>query len=70
MTYRLTDVKILVVEDMQPMLSLTKSILNIFGFNKVYTAIAARLLELIGRPYAVNGHAVSISVSIGLPKGI
>jgi diguanylate cyclase (GGDEF)-like protein len=28
-------------------------------------AIAARLLELIGRPYAVNGHAVTISVSIG-----
>ncbi|QJR37616.1 putative bifunctional diguanylate cyclase/phosphodiesterase [Gemmatimonas groenlandica] len=29
-------------------------------------AVAARLLELIGRPYAVNGHAVTISVSIGL----
>jgi diguanylate cyclase (GGDEF)-like protein len=29
-------------------------------------AIAARLLELIGRPYAVNGHAVTLSVSIGL----
>jgi diguanylate cyclase (GGDEF)-like protein len=28
--------------------------------------IAARLLELIGRPYAVNGHAVTLSVSIGL----
>jgi diguanylate cyclase (GGDEF)-like protein len=28
--------------------------------------IAARLVELIGRPYAVNGHAVTISVSIGL----
>lgn len=38
MPYRLNDVKILVVEDMLPMLSLTKSILNIFGFNKVYTA--------------------------------
>jgi CheY-like chemotaxis protein len=38
MSYRLHDVKILVVEDMLPMLSLTKSILNIFGFNKVYTA--------------------------------
>lgn len=38
MSYRLNDVKILVVEDMQSMLSLTKSILNIFGFNKVYTA--------------------------------
>jgi two-component system chemotaxis response regulator CheY len=38
MSYRLNDVKILVVEDMQPMLALTKSILNIFGFNKVYTA--------------------------------
>jgi diguanylate cyclase (GGDEF)-like protein len=29
-------------------------------------ASAARLLELIGRPYAVNGHAVTLSVSIGL----
>jgi diguanylate cyclase (GGDEF)-like protein len=29
-------------------------------------AVAARLLELIGRPYAVNGHAVTLSVSIGL----
>jgi diguanylate cyclase (GGDEF)-like protein len=29
-------------------------------------AIATRLLELIGRPYAVNGHAVTLSVSIGL----
>ena len=29
-------------------------------------ASAARLLELIGRPYAVNGHAVVLSVSIGL----
>jgi diguanylate cyclase (GGDEF)-like protein len=29
-------------------------------------AIAARLLELIGRPYAVNGHAVTLSVSIGM----
>lgn len=38
MSYRLNDVKILIVEDMLPMLSLTKSILNIFGFNKVYTA--------------------------------
>ena len=27
---------------------------------------ATRLLELIGRPYAVNGHAVTLSVSIGL----
>jgi diguanylate cyclase (GGDEF)-like protein len=29
-------------------------------------AMAERLLELIGRPYAVNGHAVTLSVSIGL----
>jgi len=38
MSYRLHDVKILVVEDMAPMLELTKSILNIFGFNKIVTA--------------------------------
>ncbi len=30
------------------------------------TVLAARLLDLIGRPYAVNGHAVTLSVSIGL----
>lgn len=28
--------------------------------------VATRLLDLIGRPYAVNGHAVTLSVSIGL----
>jgi diguanylate cyclase (GGDEF)-like protein len=28
--------------------------------------IATQLLELIGRPYAVNGHAVTLSVSVGL----
>ena len=30
--------------------------------------VATRLLDLIGRPYAVNGHAVTISVSIGLAQ--
>jgi diguanylate cyclase (GGDEF)-like protein len=29
-------------------------------------ALGVRLLDLIGRPYAVNGHAVTLSVSIGL----
>lgn len=33
-------------------------------------AMAARLLELIGRPYAVNGHAVTLSVSIGLAMAL
>lgn len=35
MTYQLNTVKILIVEDMQPMLSLTLSILKIFGFTNV-----------------------------------
>lgn len=30
--------------------------------------VATRLLDLIGRPYAVNGHAMTISVSIGLAQ--
>ena len=38
MTYKLDDVKILVVEDMLPMLTLTKSILQIFGFRKITAA--------------------------------
>ncbi|MBC7779202.1 MAG: EAL domain-containing protein [Proteobacteria bacterium] len=32
----------------------------------VAEGVAARLFELIGRPYAVNGHAVTLSVSIGV----
>ncbi|MCB1529947.1 MAG: response regulator [Rhodospirillales bacterium] len=39
MTYRLHDVKVLVVDDMPPMLSLTKSILKIFGFTNVIGAV-------------------------------
>lgn len=38
MPYNLDNVSILVVEDMQPMLELTKSILKIFGFKNVYGA--------------------------------
>ncbi len=38
MPYQLDDVKILIVDDMKPMLGLCKSILNIFGFKKVYLA--------------------------------
>lgn len=38
MVYKLSDIRILLVEDMQPMLNLTKSILNLFGFKYVYTA--------------------------------
>lgn len=32
------------------------------------TAVAARLLDLIARPYAVNGHAMSLSASIGVAQ--
>lgn len=38
MVYSLDNVRILVVDDMKPMLDLTKTILNIFGFQHVYTA--------------------------------
>lgn len=38
MSYDLSQVKILIVEDMQPMLALTTSILGVFGFKNVYGA--------------------------------
>lgn len=38
MPYDLSQVRILIVEDMQPMLSLTTSILNMFGFKNVHGA--------------------------------
>lgn len=42
MAYDLTTAKILIVDDMKPMLSLTKSILNIFGFKKVFVATSGK----------------------------
>lgn len=38
MTYKLETVKILLVEDMQPMLILTRSVLDIFGFKNILVA--------------------------------
>ena len=38
MAYTLDKVRILIVDDMRPMLDLTKTILTTFGFNHVYTA--------------------------------
>lgn len=38
MPYAFDKAKILIVDDMKPMLSLTKSILSIFGFKQVFTA--------------------------------
>ena len=38
MTYRLDEIKILIVEDMLPMLTLTKSLLQIFGFKEIIGA--------------------------------
>ena len=38
MPYNLNDVKILLVDDMKPMLTLTKSILTTFGFTHIFTA--------------------------------
>lgn len=34
----------------------------------VASALAERLLELVGRPYAVNGNAITISASIGIAR--
>lgn len=41
MPYNLSNAKILIIDDMQPMLMLCSSILEIFGFKKVYTAQSA-----------------------------
>lgn len=41
MPYDLSNVKILIVEDMQPMLSLTVSLMNMFGFRHVHGAKTA-----------------------------
>ncbi len=38
MAYDLTTTKILIIDDMAPMLTLCKSILNIFGFKNIYLA--------------------------------
>ncbi|GJL85234.1 MAG: response regulator [Micavibrio sp.] len=38
MAYKLDTARILIVDDMAPMLTLCKSILNIFGFKHVFTA--------------------------------
>ena len=38
MAYRLDHIKVLVVDDMKPMLALTKSILSTFGFENVFLA--------------------------------
>lgn len=38
MVYKLNNISILLVEDLQPMLALTKSILNIFGLRNITTA--------------------------------
>jgi len=47
MAYSLNKVKVLIVEDMQPMLSLTKSLLSIFGFKEIIgTTSAEEAFEL------------------------
>ena len=38
MTYQFQNASILIVDDMKPMLSVTVSILKIFGFKKIFTA--------------------------------
>lgn len=36
--YTLEDIKVLIVDDMHPMLSLTRGVLEAFGFTKIFTA--------------------------------
>jgi two-component system chemotaxis response regulator CheY len=38
MTYKLDKARILIVDDMKPMLTLTKTVLGIFGFKEIYIA--------------------------------
>ena len=38
MAYDFKNAKILIIDDMKPMVSLTKSVLNIYGFKDVFTA--------------------------------
>src|SRR5690606_31670907 len=38
MAYKFEKAKILVVDDMKPMLALTKSVLKVFGFKNIFTA--------------------------------
>ena len=38
MAYQLDHVKVLIVDDMQPMLDLTRSVLETFGFTQIFTA--------------------------------
>lgn len=41
MAYKLDDIKVLVVDDMKPMLALTQNILKTFGFKKIFVAASA-----------------------------
>ena len=48
MAYKLENVRILIVDDMTPMLELTKAILQIFGFQHIFTANnAEKAFELV-----------------------
>ncbi len=38
MTYSFEKAKILIADDMKPMLNLTKTVLNVFGFQNIFTA--------------------------------
>ncbi len=38
MSYALDKVKLMIIDDMKPMLSLTESILRVFGFKNIFTA--------------------------------
>ncbi len=50
MAYDLTTSKILIIDDMVPMLTLCKSILSIFGFKNIYTANSgAEAMEIVQR---------------------
>ena len=38
MTYKLDEIKILIIDDMIPMIDITKSVLSIFGIRNIFTA--------------------------------
>ncbi len=65
MSYDLSQVKVLIVEDMQPMLSLTISLMNMFGFKHVHGAKSAEEGYYLFRQY---NHDIVITDWLMEPK--
>ncbi len=58
MTYDLSQARILIVEDMQPMLTLTTSMLSLFGFANVY---GAKSVEEGFRLFCQHNHDIVVT---------